>query len=74
MGNWYPSAEFFRQLTSSEVTDSHISQPYPFCLSNPVEGEIEQFGLPQEYLAEWKWDGIRAQLIRRKGQNFFGLV
>ncbi len=33
-------------------------------------GEIDTLGNRDEWLAEWKWDGIRAQLIQRGGQVF----
>ena len=32
--------------------------------------ELEALGEPTEWQAEWKWDGIRAQVIRRDGQTF----
>lgn len=48
------------------------SQPYPFFLAHPFNQPLEQFdatlGPPTDWLVEWKWDGIRAQLVRRSGQ------
>jgi DNA ligase-1 len=43
-------------------------QPYPFFLAHPLPGEPEALGDPADWLAEWKVDGIRAQLVRRAGQ------
>jgi DNA ligase-1 len=70
MGEWRPSAEFWNQLKSGEPAESDISAPYPFFLASPVEGDPATLGPRAEWLAEWKWDGIRSQLIRRKGECF----
>ena len=47
-----------------------VSRPYPFFLAYALEDELEALGDAGEWQAEWKWDGIRAQLIRRDGQTF----
>jgi len=70
MGNWDPSADFFRSLIHSETLDAGVSRPYPFCLAHPLEGGPTSLGSPEEWHVEWKWDGIRAQLIRRDGRSF----
>jgi DNA ligase-1 len=74
MGNWEPSAEAFMALLAPGTTADEPSQPYPFCLASPldlVEGDVPiTLGERRGWLAEWKWDGIRAQLIRRAGQVF----
>jgi DNA ligase-1 len=70
MGPWHPTAEFFQALVSPEDGETHISKPYPFCLAHPLEQEPANLGDIGEWHAEWKWDGIRAQLIRRQGQSF----
>src|SRR5262249_40422528 len=44
--------------------------PYPFCLAHPLEGGVEELGPIEEWHVEWKWDGIRSQLIRRAGSTF----
>jgi DNA ligase-1 len=67
MGRWEPSSDFIQQLTSRETDDADPSRPYPFCLAHPLEGSPEQLGDITDWQAEWKWDGIRAQLIRRQG-------
>ncbi len=69
MGEWTPTAEFFRSLVSSETLASDPKQLYPFYLAYPLENEPEKLGDPSEWSAEWKWDGIRAQLIRRRGET-----
>ena len=44
-------------------------QPYPFFLAHPLTEPLESLGPAEQWQAEWKWDGIRAQLIRRQGQT-----
>jgi DNA ligase-1 len=70
MGDWQPNADFVRQLLSKNTGDADISRPYPFCLAYPLEGAIQDLGPIAEWQVEWKWDGIRSQLIRRQGRTF----
>jgi DNA ligase 1 len=70
MGTWEPSAESFALLVGPEGPADDPSRPYPFCLASPLEDSIESLGAREEWLVEWKWDGIRAQLIHRRGQVF----
>jgi DNA ligase-1 len=70
MGDWDPTPEFWKQLLAQQTHDSDISRPYPFYLAYPLEGAIEDLGDPGEWQVEWKWDGIRAQLIRRQWRTF----
>ena len=70
MGTWSPSREAFERLRSPDGVDADISQPYPFFLAYPLEGEPDSLGLAGDWQVEWKWDGIRAQVIRRAGQVF----
>jgi len=65
MGEWTPSAAFFQELTAQEAMDDDRSRPYPFCLAYQLDQDVAQLGNRDDWLAEWKWDGIRAQLIRR---------
>jgi DNA ligase 1 len=68
MGEWTPSPEWFESVLSHERTDDDLSRPYPFFLASPLEDPIETLGDPSDWLIEWKWDGIRAQLIKRGGR------
>ena len=68
MGEWTPSAEWFSSVLSHERTEDDRSRPYPFCLASPLDEPPETLGSPDEWLIEWKWDGIRAQLIKRDGR------
>ncbi|AMV30823.1 Putative DNA ligase-like protein [Pirellula sp. SH-Sr6A] len=70
MGSWTPSEEFFRRLRSPASSSSFEGQPFPFCLANALESDPAVLGLPSDYLVEWKWDGIRAQAIRRSGEFY----
>ena len=70
MGEWKPSAEFWQGLKSGDAPATDPSAPYPFYLASPIEDDVETLGAPADWQAEWKWDGIRGQLIRRNGQCF----
>lgn len=69
-GTWTPSAKLYRALLSEKGVEDDISRPYPFFLASPLQDAPETLGDRNEWLAEWKWDGIRAQLIRREGKTF----
>lgn len=84
MGHWQPSGDFFRRLIAADTGDADVSRPYPFCLAHPLSedaaaelpGLAEQsdrhsrLGEAADWIVEWKWDGIRAQVIRRGGRTF----
>lgn len=70
MGRWEPSLASMNRLLNADARDSDISRPYPFCLAYPIAGDVMSLGAPSNYLAEWKWDGIRAQLVRRNNTTF----
>lgn len=65
-GTWTPSADGFRSLVSAEEGDADAgARPYPFSLAYPLDVEVSTLGDVAEWAVEWKWDGIRAQVIRR---------
>jgi DNA ligase-1 len=66
MGEWTPTGDWFTGLLSHERTDEDQSRPYPFFLASPLDGPVELLGPPGDWIVEWKWDGIRAQLVRRR--------
>jgi DNA ligase-1 len=72
MGEWEPTGAFFEQLTNHQLDqdETPIARPYPFHLAYQIEGGPEDIGDINEWQAEWKWDGIRSQLIKRAGQIF----
>ncbi|WP_296270231.1 ATP-dependent DNA ligase [Pseudomonas sp. UBA6323] len=70
-----PSAQRYLALIAAESEDEHAQrggQPYPFFLAHPLQQPLEQFdaqlGPASDWLVEWKWDGIRAQLVKRDGR------
>ena len=69
-GQWEPASCDFEAMARGEASDDDLSRPYPFFLAHPIEGGPDALGDPAEWHAEWKWDGIRGQLIRRAGQCF----
>lgn len=67
MGHWEPTAEFYRGLLAPELADADVSRPFPFCLAHSLVSSPDELGSIDDWLAEWKWDGIRSQVIRRGG-------
>jgi DNA ligase-1 len=80
MGNWVPETFTYTQLVQETDTADDISRPYPFFLAYPIQETSEKqrsaedlqetLGNADEWQAEWKWDGIRAQMIKRAGKIF----
>lgn len=70
MGKWHPNEISFQELISAEKVNADNSRPYPFCLAYPLEKELADLGEPDEWLIEYKWDGIRGQIIRRNDEVF----
>jgi DNA ligase-1 len=77
MGEWTPSAAWYAEVVSPGVTEADRSRPYPFCLASPIDNTIADgraievlLGERGDWQAEWKWDGIRAQLIVRDGRVY----
>ncbi|MGH6914621.1 MAG: ATP-dependent DNA ligase, partial [Geminicoccales bacterium] len=65
MGRVPPGAAWYRSLVAAESGRDDHSRPYPFYLASPLDGPPESLGPVEDWLVEWKWDGIRGQLIRR---------
>ncbi|KUM43529.1 ATP-dependent DNA ligase [Pseudomonas sp. EpS/L25] len=70
-----PTAEGYGRLVAAESPDEHAQrggQPYPFFLAHALQLPVEQFeaqlGPAEDWQVEWKWDGIRAQLVKRDGR------
>jgi DNA ligase-1 len=70
MGDWEPTPAFYDGLHAADATDTDVSRPYPFFLAHPLDGTPADLGDVADWQAEWKWDGIRSQLIRRAGRTF----
>jgi DNA ligase-1 len=66
LGEWQPTPnDYLRLLHDSPDAADQPAKPYPFYLASPLEDPPDSLGSVTEWQAEWKWDGIRAQLIRR---------
>ncbi|WP_416426364.1 ATP-dependent DNA ligase [Pseudomonas sp. App30] len=70
-----PTADSYRTLIAAESADEHAQrggQPYPFFLAHSQQQPVDQFdallGPVDAWQVEWKWDGIRAQLVKRDGR------
>jgi DNA ligase-1 len=68
LGAWTPSPGFLHDLLNEEALPTDRQQPYPFFLASPLEAEPASLGDIGDWMLEWKWDGIRLQLIRRGGE------
>ena len=69
-GTWRPTAENWERLVGEQGTAEDPSRPYPFFLAHALEAQPETLGDLADWQLEWKWDGIRAQLIRRAGGTY----
>lgn len=69
-GNWQAENTSLEGLIKGNIGKTDISKPYPFYLAYPLEGQIQELGKPQDWQAEWKWDGMRGQIIKRSGEIF----
>ncbi|MFJ7793130.1 ATP-dependent DNA ligase [Pseudomonas sp. NPDC096950] len=70
-----PTAAHYLKLIAPPSDDEHAQrggQPYPFFLAHALSQPVEQFeallGPASQWQVEWKWDGIRAQLVKREGR------
>lgn len=70
IGDWQPTGDWYQRLVSNDESERHFSTPYPFFLASPLEKDVTEMGEPSDWQAEWKWDGIRSQIIRRNGETF----
>lgn len=70
MGVWTPENTTFEALLLGESAADAASKPYPFYLAYALEDPLEHLGPVTDWQAEYKWDGIRGQLISRAGEVF----
>ena len=70
MGHWEPTPEFFQGLFADDDGETDRSRPYPFCLAHALQADPRTLGELSDWVVEWKWDGIRGQIIRREGESF----
>ena len=72
-GSVSPTAAGFLQLIAAHAPEEHEQrggQPYPFFLAHPLQSDPATLGELSDWQVEWKYDGMRAQLVSRGGQNF----
>ena len=69
-GNWDPSTITFAELLNEDSQLVDHSRPYPFYLAYALENGAEALGAPEDWQVEWKWDGIRGQILKRDNQLF----
>jgi DNA ligase-1 len=69
-GNWDPMTTSFNELLSETASVTDFSKPYPFYLAYAIDDKVENLGEPNLWQAEWKWDGIRGQMIKRNNELF----
>ena len=66
-----PDAARYAQLVDPQhQPQADSGQPYPFFLAHPLQAPVESLGERADWQVEWKWDGIRAQFIRRGAQSW----
>ncbi|WP_353717318.1 ATP-dependent DNA ligase [Dyadobacter sp. 676] len=70
MGQWDPIETTFERLILDKGENDNASRPYPFFLAYPIEGDVADLGDAADWFAEWKWDGIRSQIIHRNRELF----
>ncbi len=64
-GGIEPEPARFQALIGDPVDAGAPGRPYPFLLALPLERELAKLGNPADWVVEWKWDGLRAQILRR---------
>jgi len=69
-GNWDPATTSFNELLSESASFADFSKPYPFYLAYAIDDNVESLGDIDHWQAEWKWDGIRGQIIKRNNELF----
>ncbi len=67
IGDWPVTKEWFLSLGDVQEKGTSL-KPYPFFLASPIDDEVSELGEISDFAIEWKWDGIRAQIVKRAGQ------
>lgn len=70
MGSWDPAVISYGELIHAENAGDESSKPYPFYLSYAIKGTVDDLGEAKDWFAEWKWDGIRSQIIFRNNELY----
>ena len=69
-----PEPVRYRALIARDDAGAVAAHPFPFFLAHPLQIPLAEFerelGTPADWQIEWKYDGIRAQLVRRDGRSW----
>ena len=69
-----PEPVRYRALITRDDAGAVAAHPFPFFLAHPLQIPLAEFerelGTPDHWQIEWKYDGIRAQLVRRDGRSW----
>lgn len=68
MGNWDPFKINYQELIHGENKEFDNARPFPFFLAYPITNFENEIGELSQWTAEYKWDGIRGQVIIRNGE------
>ncbi|MFS4481844.1 ATP-dependent DNA ligase [Hyunsoonleella sp. 2307UL5-6] len=70
IGNWDVNEISFDELLHGDHINYDNSKPYPFCLAYALEKDLQALGTVNEWQVEYKWDGIRGQVVKRNGEIY----
>lgn len=65
-----PDAARWRALIAPHAPAATAGRPYPFFLAHALQADPAALGPVGDWIAEWKYDGVRAQIVRRAGQGW----
>ena len=63
------TARFERLVARDAGSGGEVGAPYPFFLAHQMI-DVAALGTPDDWQIEWKYDGIRAQVVRRAAQTW----
>jgi DNA ligase 1 len=66
-GGLNPTEAAFNAVVAPGSGPDDAARPYPFCLAHQLDSPLDKLGDPHDWMVEYKWDGIRAQIVRREG-------
>ena len=70
IGNWSVDSISFNDLIEGKHINYDNSKPYPFCLAYLLDRELMKLGEPNNWQVEYKWDGIRGQIVKRNDEIY----
>ncbi|MDG2450410.1 MAG: ATP-dependent DNA ligase [Saprospiraceae bacterium] len=70
MTPWSPETVTFEKLLKTPDSSEALSKPIPFYLARSLTVNIDDLGNTNDWAVEYKWDGLRGQLIKRQGKVF----